>query len=311
MDITFINKHFLWMLFMIPIMIALHFFLMKYTRRRAVVFANFEALKRVTGSMVLSKNITLLVTRVMVILFFVLSAAGMIIWTEGLDSEYNYVIAIDASSSMLADDFTPNRITAAKETADSFIKALNAEVKIGIVSFSGLSKVDLPLTNDRTEIDKTIKSVQISSTGGTDISGAIVTATNALKNEYDRSMSIILLTDGQHTVGGPLEEGIDYAVQNHVMVHTIGIATQKGGAFELTQLLSTMDEEALRRIADNTGGQFFRAEDNAQMNAAFNDIMKIASKNLPHETRLPLLAIGVILLFVEWTLLSTRFKTLP
>ncbi|MBW2971585.1 VWA domain-containing protein [Candidatus Woesearchaeota archaeon] len=310
-DITFLNIHFLWLLFTIPIMIALHFFLMKHTRQRAVLFANFEALKRVTGSMVLSKNITLLVIRNMIILFLTLSAAGMTVWTEGPGSEFNYVIAVDASSSMLADDFTPNRLVVAKDTAKSFINSLNAEVKIGVVSFSGISKVETALNNDRGKVEEAVDGIDISSAGGTDITGAITTAVNVLLTDYDRSMSVILLTDGQHTVGGPLEEGIKYAAQNRVMVHTIGIATEKGGSFELTQLLSTINEETLQRISDNTGGKFYKVGDEAEMAAAFQEIVTLSEQNIPHSLRMIFLVIGLLLLLAEWTLISTRFKTLP
>ncbi|MBU2561657.1 MAG: VWA domain-containing protein [Nanoarchaeota archaeon] len=310
-DITFLNIHFLWFLFAVPIMIALHFFLMKYTRRRAVLFANFEALKRVTGAVVLSKNITLLVVRILIILFLTLSAAGMTVWTKGPGSDFNYVVAVDASSSMLANDFTPNRLEVAKANAKDFVNSLNAEVRIGVVSFSGVSKVETSLSNDKGKVDEAIDNLKISSTGGTDIAAAIMNSVNILLTEYDKSMSIVLLTDGQHTSGGPIEEGINYAAKNHVIVHTIGIATEKGGSFELTQLLSTIDEATLRRISDNTGGRFYKVGDKAQMAAAFQEIVTLSEQNIPYSLRLIFLVVGVLLLFAEWILLNTRFRTLP
>ncbi len=310
-DITFLNIHFLWALFAIPIMIALHFFLMKFTRRRAVLFANFEALRRVTGELVMSKNITLLIIRCFIILFLTISAAGMIIWTKGPGSDFNYVLAIDASSSMLADDLSPNRLGVAKDTAKTFVEALNAEVKIGVVSFSGVSKVENALTDKKGTAEEAIDNIKVSKAGGTDISGAITTSVNILQTEYDKSMSVVLLTDGQHTVGGPLEEGINYAAQNHVMVHTIGIATEKGGAFELTQLLSTINAPNLQRIADNTGGKSFQVGSRAEMEEAFNEIIVLSEQNIPHQTRMIFLLIALLLLFAEWTLMSTRFKALP
>lgn len=310
-DITFLNIHFLWALFMIPLMVALHFFLLKYTHRRAVLFANFEALKRVTGSMVLSKNITLLIARLLVILFLVLSAAGIVIWTKGPSSEFNYVIAIDTSSSMLADDLTPDRLTVAKETANDFANSLNAEARIGVISFSGINKVENVLTNKRADVTSAIDGIKVSKAGGTDITGAVTTAVNLLMTDTDKSMSVIVLTDGQHTVGAPIEEAINYAAQKRVVVHTIGIATTKGGSFELTQLLSTIDEDTLDRLASNTGGKFFKAGTKEEMLAAFNEIVTLSEQNVPHQLRLPLLIIGLLLLLTEWTLLSTRFRMLP
>jgi Ca-activated chloride channel family protein len=296
---------------MIPIMVALHFFLLKFVRRRAVVFANFEALKRVTGTVVLSKNITLLIARVLIILFLTLSASGMTVWTRGPGSDFNYVLAIDASSSMLADDFEPNRLAVAKENAKEFINTLNAEVKTGVVSFSGVSKVETSLSGKRGDVATVIDGIQVSSAGGTDISSAIINSVNILLTEYDKSRAVIILTDGQHTTGGPLDEGITYASKNGVTVHTIGIATEKGGAFQLTSLLSTLDEESLRRIADNTGGNYFRVGDKAMMQSAFQEIVKLSEQNIPHQLRLIFLVIGLVILFVEWILFNTRFRTLP
>jgi len=310
-DITFLNIKFLFALFAIPLMVALHFFLLKYTKRRAVLFANFEALKRVTGFVVQSQNITLLVIRCLILLFLTLSAAGMVIWTEGPGSDFNYVLAIDASSSMLADDMNPNRLTVAKTTATDFVNTLNAQVKIGVVSFSGVSKVETALNDKRGQVEDAINGIDISAAGGTDISGAMMTSVNLLLTEFDKSMSVIVLTDGQHTAGGPLEEGINYAASNHVTVHTIGIATEKGGAFELTQLLSTLDEATMQRIADNTGGRFFKVGSRAEMEAAFAEIVTLSEQNIPHQTRLWFLVIALILLFGEWTLMNTRFKALP
>ncbi|MFC1741678.1 VWA domain-containing protein [Nanoarchaeota archaeon] len=310
-DITFVNIHFLWLLFVIPIMIALHFFLLKYTRRRAVLFANFEALKRVTGSMVMTKNITLLIIKVFIVLFLILSAAGMAVWTKGQSSDFNYVLAVDASSSMLANDISPNRLDVAKETANDFAVSLNADVKMGIVSFSGVSKIEQTLTKERDLIGEGLENLKISKTGGTDISGAMMTSANILITEDDRSMSVILLTDGQHTSGGPIEEGINYAAQNHITIHTIGIATEKGGSFELTQLLSTLDETMLRRISDNTGGNFYKVGTKAEMQKAFAEIVTLSEQNIPYQTRLVFLVLALIFIFMEWTLLNTRFKVLP
>jgi Ca-activated chloride channel family protein len=311
MDITFLNAQFLWSLFLIPLMIALHFFLMKYTRRRALLFANFEAMKRVTGSMVLSKNITLLVTRVLVLLFFILSAAGVVIWTKGVGADYNYVVSVDASSSMLANDVDPNRLEVAKETAKEFLNSLNPEAKAGYVTFSGVTRIESTLTSDKKAINDALDATKVSSTGGTDITSAIITSANILMTEKDKSMSIIILTDGRHTVGSPIDEGINYAAQNRVAVHTIGIATEKGGSFELTQLLSTLDEETLKRISDNTGGKYFRAGSREEMKAAFAEIATLSEQNTPHQLRLVFLLIGLGFLLLEWTLLSTRFRTLP
>ena len=310
-SISFMNIHFLWALFAIPIMIALHFFLLRFTKRRAVLFANFEALKRVTGGIVLSKNLTLLIMRLLIIFFLCFSAAGLTVWYAAPGSAFNYVIAIDASSSMLADDFDPNRLSVAKQQAVDFVSALDAEVNIGVVSFAGVSKVETALNQDRPEVIDSIEGIKISGVGGTDISNAIFNSVNLLLSEKDKSMSVILVTDGQHTVGSPIEEGLNYAVQNSVNIHAIGIATLQGGSFELSPLLSTLDEDGLRRITDTTGGKFFKVGSRADMFTAFSEIVELSEQNKPVQLRLILLLAGICILFGEWILANSRFRALP
>jgi Ca-activated chloride channel family protein len=261
--------------------------------------------------MVFSKNITLLVVRILVIIFLAFSASGVIFWTAGVGSEFNYVLTIDASSSMLASDIEPTRFIAAKDAAKMFVSSNADSIEIGVVSFSGVSRIDSRLQSSKSEINAVIDKLEVSPVGGTDIAGAITTSINALVVESDKANAIIVLTDGQHTVGGTIEEAIKYANEKHVIVHTIGLATEKGGSFELTNLISTLDEPTLKKISANTGGKYFRAGSKTELESAFKEILTLSEQNKPHQLRLPLLIIGLALLFIEWILLNTRFRTLP
>jgi Ca-activated chloride channel family protein len=310
-SVTFINAEMLWTLFAIPIIIALHFFLIRFTRRRAVLFANFEALHRVTGGVVFPKNITILILRVLTILLLCFSAAGLTLWFSGQGSEFNYILAIDASSSMLADDFDPNRLEVAKSEAGQFIDSLGGDVNIGVVSFSGVARTEIGLSPKRSDVSAAINDLKISEAGGTDITGALFTSVNLLLSDPDRYSSVILITDGQQTVGSPVEEAIDYALEHAVAVHTIGMATDTGGSFEMTDLVSTLDEETLKKIAEKTGGKFYKVSSADDLSVAFNAIVQITSKDIPHQLRLHLLLAAFVLFFVEWILANSRFKALP
>src|SRR3989344_2294049 len=125
MEITFTNPEYLWFLFVIPILILVHFAGLRSTRRKALKFANFEAIERVTGGQVLSKNLFLLTIRLIIVILFVLALAGTIYWYAGQGSDFDFVLAIDASNSMLATDLPPNRIEVAKIRAQEFISLIS------------------------------------------------------------------------------------------------------------------------------------------------------------------------------------------
>jgi len=318
MEIVFDNPLYLIFLLSIPLLFVTHFFTMRYLQRRALRFANFEAIRRVTGSdnvdvknsMVLSRNLFMLIIRVMVILCLVLAAAGPTLWVMGRGSEIAYVIAVDASSSMLADDFSPSRLEAAKSAAASFIDSISGNVRLGVISFSGAAFVESQMSNDKRLAKDAIQNIAIKSIGGTDLSTAIITGANMLQKE-DTAKAVILLTDGRHTVGPALDEGISYAQKNHVMVHTIGVATTQGGHFIKTDILSTLDEPALEAIASATGGRYFRAENPDALTASFKEISLINTQKVPIKLGPVFLLACLLCVFLEWGMVSTKFRTIP
>jgi Ca-activated chloride channel family protein len=210
--LIFTNPFYLWLLASIPLLIVTHFFVLGYLKRRAVKFANFEAIKRVTGTKfelknvrTISKNRFLLIIRIFVLLFLIFSIAGPVLWYSGQSSEFDFVIAIDASSSMLADDFIPYRLDAARKASSLFVESLKAKTRVGVVSFAGTSFVELDLTDNMKKTEEAINGIRIKRVGGTDIGGAITTSSNLLLRE-ENARVIILLTDGQSTVGTPVDE---------------------------------------------------------------------------------------------------------
>ena len=139
MEIVFQKPWVLLLGLIIPLLVVLHNYFYEQARRRAIKFANFSAMKRVTGSKFLLRNTSQLVMRLIVISSFILGLAHPVIWYEGKANIKEYVIAIDTSSSMLANDVSPDRLTVAKQAASAFLDKVNSYTEIGLVSFSGVS----------------------------------------------------------------------------------------------------------------------------------------------------------------------------
>src|SRR5512140_2496661 len=107
MYFAFEHPVYLWYLLSIPLLIVTHYAFLKYTRRRAIRFANFQALKRVTDEKVVTKNHVILIIRSVIIVCLILAMAGTTLWYKGQSNNNDFIVAIDTSSSMTAQDFKP------------------------------------------------------------------------------------------------------------------------------------------------------------------------------------------------------------
>jgi len=115
---------------------------------------------------------------------------------------------IDASGSMLADDYTPNRLEAAKKSAIEFVDSLNRGTKVGIISFAGTSFLLQSLTEDVFQVKEAINKISSIKAGGTAIGDSLVLAVNTFKisENLNKGKSIVLLTDGRNNVGKPFRK---------------------------------------------------------------------------------------------------------
>lgn len=201
MEVTFSDPLFLWFLVGIPLLILIHFWSLNRTRRNALRFANFEAISRILGEKQdLSKNLGLLFMESMSLVFIVLAMSGMNVWYQGYGSNTDFVIAIDTSNSMTTQDFTPDRISAAKQAAIKFTDISPPNSKIGVVMFSGSPVVAQQLSDSRINTKKAIDDLFVSASGGTNIGDAIITSVNTVLVS-NNSKTVILLTDGQTNIG--------------------------------------------------------------------------------------------------------------
>ena len=180
-------------------------------------------------------------------------------------SVIDMLLVLDISSSMLADDFPPNRLEAVKKTASNFI-AGRKEDRIGILVFAGESFIQCPLTVDKTVLQSLIKEISIASKehDGTAIGMAIANGTNRLRNSEVESRVMILLSDGSNNAGEiDPKTAAGLAAEYNIKIYTIGAGTNQSYTRIPGRGLirNEIDEETLKHIADLTGGKFFRATD--------------------------------------------------
>lgn len=198
--------------------------------------------------------------------------------TEGTD----IVLAMDVSSSMLARDFNPDRFEAAKNVAAKFIAGRESD-NVGIVVFAGESLTGVPMTVDRTQLLQYLQNLTMNILeDGTAIGDGIATSLNRLKEGKAKSKSIILLTDGSNNTGvvAPVTAA-EVAKELGVKIYTIGIGTNGTapyptrtltGRIEFTPQPVVIDEATLEKIADITGGKYFRATGNRVLEEVFAEI---------------------------------------
>lgn len=200
--------------------------------------------------------------------------------TEGID----IVLAMDVSTSMLARDFAPDRISAAKDIAIEFISQRPSD-RMGIVVFAGESFTQCPLTTDRATLINLMKEVNTDLLeDGTAIGNGLATAVARMKDSDAKSRVVILLTDGVNNRGEIAPEtAAEIAKTYGVRVYTIGVGANGTAPYPVmtpwgTQLQNVkveIDESLLARIAEATGGKYFRATDNTKLAEIYSEINRM------------------------------------
>jgi Ca-activated chloride channel homolog len=242
--------------------------------------------------------------------------------TEGID----IVLALDVSGSMIAEDFKPNRIEAAKAVALTFVDQRPTD-RIGLVVFAGESFGMCPITIDHGILKKDISEIKNGMImDGTSIGMGLATSVDRLRYATGKSKVIILMTDGVNNTGliDP-NTALEIAKAYKVRVYTIGIGT-RGQAVVPVQTPMGMqkqmvpveiDEPLLKQIATETGGKYFRATGNSSLEEIYKDIDKLEKTKVDitsfrHNTELffPFALIAVICLALELLLRYTVFRSI-
>ncbi len=285
-DLIFANPEFFYLFIIIPLLIVWYIF----KHRNIDPTIKVSTIQGFSGSKSSFRQKfrhILFVLRILIISLIIIvlarpqtSSSKKSVKTEGID----IVMALDLSTSMLAQDFRPNRLEAAKSTAIDFIKE-RPDDRIGLVVFAGESFTQCPVTIDHDVIINLFSGLK---TGliedGTAIGMGLATAVNRLKESKAKSKVIILLTDGVNNTGliSP-ETAADIAATFHIRVYTIGVGTQGYAPYPVQTPFGTqmqnmkvqIDENLLKKIANITGGKYFRATNNRALKRIYKEIDKM------------------------------------
>ena len=244
--------------------------------------------------------------------------------TEGID----IMLSIDVSGSMLARDFKPDRITAAKEVAASFISDRVGD-RLGLVVFAGEAFTQSPLTTDQSTLQTLLARIRSGLIeDGTAIGNGLATAINRLRESDAKSKVIILLTDGVNNQGqiAPMTAA-EIAKAQGIRVYTIGVGSRGTAPYPAVDMFGNMtfinqkveiDEKTLTEIARLTGGRYFRATDKEKLQAIYDEINQLEKSRVEvterityHELFLGWVLAALALLTAELLLSNLVLKRIP
>ncbi|MBN1560576.1 VWA domain-containing protein [candidate division KSB1 bacterium] len=329
----FANPYFLLLLLFIPLMIYWYVRNQRTKSSMATLrYSNLGIIKTMKSSTKKQLRHSLFVFRVLAVGLLIVAFARpqsgqkeSEVQTEGVD----IILAMDISSSMLAEDFTPkNRLAAAKMVAADFIKGRMND-RIGLVVFAAHSFTQCPLTLDYGIVLRFLQEIEIGMIDdGTAIGMAIGNCVNRLKDSKAKSKVVILLTDGVNNRGelDPITAA-KVAKAFDVRIYTIGAGKRGDALYPINDPIFgkryqrvpvQIDEELLKQVADITGAQYFRATDKTSLEQIYAEIgemekTKIEVKEYTRysELFLPYTLAALIFLALEIVLANTRFRKIP
>jgi Ca-activated chloride channel family protein len=327
-DIQFANPQFFWLLLMVPLALLWYIF----RRKQAVAYLRISSTKGFGGDSMLARlKPMLFVMRLLALTSIIIAMARP--QTEDISTRtkttkgIDIVMAIDVSSSMLARDLKPNRLSALKEVAADFIRKRPND-RIGLVAYAGESYTKTPITSDKSIVLNALREITYGQLNdGTAIGMGLATSVNRLKESKAISKVIILLTDGVNNSGFiEPKTAADLAVEFDIKTYTIGLGTNGNalspiaynpdGSFRYGMRQVEIDESLLKNIATVTGGQYFRATDNEKLEEIYDEINKLEKTEIEEfkyyryeeKFRAWVLLAGILLL-LEWFLRNKIYRS--
>ncbi len=293
-NIVFENGWFLWFMLIIPMLLA--YYIYRQARFNAPVklsTAGFVDGRRKTFRHYLRHLIfALRLVTIALVIIVIARPQNIDRWQSSTTEGIDIILALDVSGSMLARDFSPDRLEASKNVATEFISGRPYD-RIGLTVFSGESFTQCPLTTDHAVLINLLREVKSGIIeDGTAIGVGLATAINRIKDSDAISKVIILLTDGVNNMGSidPITAA-EIAKTFAIRVYTVGVGSmgyadypvQTPFGMRYQKMQVEIDEALLQRIAEMTGGEYFRAVDNTSLQKVYDEIDKLEKSRI--ETR--------------------------
>lgn len=327
---TLLHPQLLWLLLLLPALLLLYI-IWRRKQQATLRLPSLRFIQHMSGGWRTKARHSLITLRLLalgLIIFALARPQSTTSWSESEVEGIDIMLVMDISTSMLAMDFQPNRVEAAKEVAMRFI-ASRPNDNIGLVAFAGESFTACPLTQDHASL---INRLQQLAPGiiedQTAIGTGLATAVSRLKDSKTKSKVIILLTDGANNTGSISPKmAAELAHTFDIAVYTIGVGTDAGQApYPVPTPLGTivrnmpvdLDEPTMKLIAEVSGGSYFRATDNKSLSKIYQQIdelekTKLTTRNYHqrYEEYSLFALLALCLLLVELALRSTFLRTNP
>lgn len=328
-DVTFAYPWLLYFLLLLPILIAWYIWQGR-KKLSAITYSSLKIFKDISPTLRERLRHIPFALRLIGLAFLIIAlarpqnfSAGQNINAEGID----IAMVLDISSSMLAEDFKPNRLEAAKNVIDKFVEARTTD-RIGLVIFSREAFTQCPLTIDYSVLRNLLLDIKTGMIDdGTAIGNGIANGVNRLKDSDAESKVIILLTDGVNNAGEvDPSSAAEIAATFGIRIYTIGVGTRGQAPYPVKtpfgiryQMVPVeIDEPLMKKIAELTGGQYFRATNNQALEEIYNKIDKmektkieITSYRNAKELYADWLGLGFLFLMFELILAKTILRKLP
>lgn len=327
----FANPKILWLLVVVPLVVA-YYVWRAMQGGASIVISTTDSLRKAPRTLrYYLRHLPIALRAVVLVLIIVALARPQSVEhetkteTDGID----IVLAVDISTSMLARDLQPDRLSAAKEVAAQFVANRQGD-RIGLVVFAGEAFTQTPLTTDQSSLQTLLGRLRSGVVeDGTAIGNGLATAVNRLRESDSKSKVVILLTDGVNNRGqiAPLTVA-DIAKEQDIKVYTIGVGRNgtapypvfdaRGREMYTVDMKVEIDEKMLQAIAEKTGGEYFRATDKTSLAQIYDQInsmekSKVEKFDITHiyEEYLIFVLWAIALLMLEFIIKYIVLKRIP